>query len=73
MSGRAKCHHPSMHFDISAVQVPGEREAIAVMRVHCSCCGARFRFVGVDPAGDDFVPFVNRTATEITIPMVEIA
>ena len=73
MSASGKCHHPEMSYSISAFLVAGEHHSVLQMRVHCATCGARFRFVGVNPARDEFEPFVNRTATEITLPMVEIA
>lgn len=71
MTATIKCHHPERVYQISTVQV--EREAFAHIRSHCETCGAVFRFVGVDPAHDTRAPGVNRTATEIVLPMVEVA
>lgn len=73
MSASHKCHHPEISFTASVVQAPGDREAFVHMQVHCPTCGAKFRFLGVDPAHDTRVPGVDRTATEIVLPMVEVA
>lgn len=72
MPASFRCHHPERKYAISAVQHPGEVEAFVHMQVFCATCGAKFRFLGVDPAHDTRVPGVDRTATEIVLPMVEV-
>jgi hypothetical protein len=72
MPASFKCHHPERRVAVSVVQQPGEVEAFLHMQVFCDTCNGTFRFIGVDPAHDTRLPGVNRTATEIVLPMVEV-
>ncbi len=73
MPASFRCHHPGLVFDICGMQMPGEVEAFVHLSVHCETCNTRFRFVGVDKAHDTSMPGVDRTATKIVLPMVEVA
>lgn len=74
MSGSVKCNHPSKAYSLSSMAdeaLPGR--VYVQMSVKCEACGARFRFLGIEPGEDPDAPAVNRSAMKIMLPLVEVA
>ena len=73
MSASSRCHHPGLDYRMTTFKLDGDdRTYTRIKSVVCPSCGAKFRFVGVEPSNDPGVPSSNRNATELMIPMVEI-
>ncbi len=74
MSASSRCHHPGLQYSIDTELSGGDGHDYArITAAHCPHCNRRWRFVGVSCDWDPDQPTANRTATQILLPMVEIA
>lgn len=74
MSASIKCHHPGLSYSIETelADEDGGLSYAKITAARCPHCGARWRYLGVDPGFDPDGPSANRNATALLLPMVEI-
>lgn len=74
MSASAHCHHPGLTYSIETdlAEETGGVSYASVRAAHCPHCNRRWRWVGVEPGFNELAPSVNRNATAVLLPMVEV-